>query len=437
MDAGSPVVTDMLWVMSYSVIFGLLLAGVFIAGLLFVPLQLMCKVFSKNVPEYSWMDRFLTRSMLSINLLFIFPLTIVGIWATAEFYFSVAEPINELHDQALVLKQKYAAYYANAQLLMNNIPSYDIMPTTPIDQMDTLLVNRTTNLVDALDFGNTWVVRGAFGGMIPYLIPFVAVAFSLMWIIRGRRLMYTVALLVTLLSLICMMGVAIPNSAWAVLVSSQCTAGIHNNMVRYLNYYNPDSCVPDIVRDYVWKDNITRAACLDSEGRTPWAATKAKIDAVVAQSPTGNAAYYLSNAVSSWSVISDTTRTNALYHRVLDNGCYDTANRGAALFLTTLLLSSYLLLHVYVMMFSTYRLKPTVNKAENFQKFDNEAPREDDGSAVRSNIRDRIRRDQHEVDNSNVIWTTVGVGVMHALIFLLMAIAFGVGSQKVTMNDST
>lgn len=380
LDAGSPVVTDMLWVMTYSVIFGILLAGVFIAGLFFVPLQLMCKVFSKNVPEYSWMDRFLTRSMLSLNLLFIFPLTIVGIWATSQFYFSLAEPINELHDQAIVLKLKYATYYTNAKLLLAESSNYDIMPVAALDEMDNLLVNRTTNLVDALDFGNTWVIRGAFGGMIPYLIPFFAVVFSLLWIIRGRRLMYTVALLVTLLSLICMMGVAIPNTAWAVLVSSQCTAGIHNNMVRYLEYYNPDSCVPDVVRDYVWKDNITRAACLDSQGRNPWAATQAKIDDVAARGLTGNAAYYFNNANGAWAVMSDTNRTNALYKRVLTDGCYDTANRGAALFLTTLLLSAYLLLHTYVMMFSTYRLKPTINKAESFQKFDNEVPpTEDDG----------------------------------------------------------
>lgn len=438
MDADSPVVSDTLWVMSYSVVFGVLLACVFVAGLLFVPLQLLCKVFSKNVPEYSWTDRFLTRSMLSINLLFIFPLTIVGIWATSQFYFTLDEPINELHDQTLVLKQQFAVYYNNSRSLLAENPNYDIMPVDAVNQMNDLLANRTAKLVEALNFGDTWVIRGAFGGMVPYLVPFFAVIFSLMYIIRGRRLMYTVALLVTLLSLICMMGVAIPNSAWAVLVSSQCTSGIHNNMARYLDYYNPmPSCIPSMVRAYVWKDEITAASCLDSEGRDPWAATRAKIDAVSAQNPTGNADFYLKNAKAAFDVMSDTNRTNILYHRVLNNGCYDTANRGAALFLCTLLLSGYLLLHVYVIMFSTWRLKHTVNKAESFSKFDNEVPpTEDDGSQFRSNIRERVRRDMNEVDNSNVMWTTIGWGIIQIILFLLLAIAFGVGSQKVTVSDS-
>lgn len=434
LDPDSPVVNDTLWVMSYSVIFGVLLAAMFVAGLIFVPLQLMCKVFSKNVPEYSWTDRLLTRGMLALNLVFIFPLTIVGIWATAEFYFHVSAPINELHDQVFVLKQKYATYYKNADSLLAENPPYDIMPADPVNQMSVLLANRTAKMTDALDFGQTWVIRGAFGGMVPYLVPFFAVTFSIMYIIRGRRLMYTVALLVSLLSLICMMGVAIPNSAWAVLVSSQCASSVHGNMMRYLKYNNPGTCVPDVVGAYVWKDNFSRSECLTA-GLDPFTATQVKIDSVVEQRPSGNAAFYLNDAIAAWTVMANTNRTNALYRRVLDEGCYDTANRGAALFLTTLLLSCYLLLHVYILLFSTMRLKQVPNRSEKFEKFDNEKPNDQDVSQFRSNIRERVRRDQFELDNSNVYWTLIGWGIIQALLFLLLAIAFGVGSQKVTVVD--
>lgn len=433
LDSNSPVVKDTLWVMSYSVVFGLLGGGVVLAGLLFVPLQLLCKVFSKNVPEYSWMDRALTRSMLLLNLVFILPLTIVGLWSTSAFYFNIVGPVNELHDQAWVLKQKYEVYYANAELLKANTPSYDIYPTEPINQMQYLLSNGTGNLDKVVSFAQKWAIRGAFGGFVPYAVPLIAVVFSFVYILKGRRLMYTVALLITLLSLFCMMGVAIPNSAWAVLVSSQCTAGIHSNMVRYLEYYNPGTCVPDVVRSYVWNDPFTRSACLPN----PWTSTQAKIDAASAQAPTGSAAYYLATAKAAWSVMSDIERTNVLYNRVLDKGCGATANRGATLFLVTLLLWVYLLLHVYIMLFSTMRLKKFNNGtgSESYKHMPEEAPTEQQLDTFKSNIRERLRRDQFELDNSNVLWTLIGWGIIQTLTLLLIGIAFGVGAQKILVAD--
>jgi hypothetical protein len=434
LDAESPVVKDTLWVTSYSLIFGFLGGGVVIAGLLFVPIQLLCKVFSKNVPAYSWMDRMLTRVMLLVNIVFIMIFTIIGLWSTSAFYFNIEDPINELHDQVWVLRQKYEAYYTQVDLLAKNNPPYDILPAEPINHMYTLLVNRTGNMVEALDFTNAWVIRGAFGGFIPYTVPLWSVIFSFIYVLKGRRLMYTVALLLTLLSLFCMMGVAIPNSAWAILASYQCSSGIHSNMVRYLDYYNPGTCVPDVVRAYIWLDPITRSDCSPE----PFASTQSKLDYVNSQSPSGSASFYLADAMKAWSVMRDTARTNALYDRVLAKGCGSTANRGATLFLSTILLWFYLLLHVYVLLFSTWRLKP--NKEDSYNQFTNEeAARsevsEQELNTFKSNIRSRIKRDQFELDNSNVLWTMIGWGFLHILVFLLLAIGFGVGSQKVTVSD--
>ena len=431
LDANSPLVTDSLWVMSYSVIFGCLGAAVVLAAFFFIPLQLLCKVFSKNVPEYSWIDRFITRAMLIVNVLFVFIFTIVGIWATSAFYFNVDYPISNVHDQTFVLKQKYESYYTAATSLKSTTPPYDIMPAEPINEFHTMLSNGTTKLVDALDFMDTWVIRGAFGGMIPYTIPFVACIFTLIWVIRGRRLMYTVALLTTLLSLLCMMGVVIPNTAWAVLVSYECTSGLHATMGRYLDYYNPNNCVPDVIKSYIWMDNITRSACTPE----PFAATQAKIDAARASNPVAPASAYLYAAEQAWSVMRDTGRTNVLYQRVVDQYCGATANRGATLFLCTILLWVYLLLNVYVLLFSTMRLKP--QKHEEFHEFTNEEPNAQQLDTFRSNIRERVARDKFELDNSNVYWTLIGWGIIQALTFLLMGIAFGVGSQRVTINDSS
>lgn len=426
-------VKDTLWVLSYSLIFGLLGGAVVLTGLIFVPVQLLCKVFSKNVPEYSWMDRMLTRAMLLVNIVFVFIFTVIGLWATSAFYFNIEDPINELHDQTWVLRQKYEAYYLNAELLYKNSPSYDIRPAEPINQMHELLVNRTGNMVEALDFANKWAIRGAFGGFIPFLIPLFAVVFSFVYVLKGRRLMYTVALLVTLLSLFCMMGVAIPNSAWAVLTSYECASGVHDNMVRYLNYYNPGTCIPEVVSAYVWLDPIQRPDCLPN----PFVATQAKLDAVSAQSPSGSASFYLVDAIKAWNVMKDTQRTNVLYNRVLKDGCGATVNRGATLFLATLLLWVYLLLHVYVLLFSTMRLKQA--KPDSYNKFmDEDAQQqvaEQELSAFKSNIRERVRRDQYEIDNSNVLWTLIGWGLIQILFFILMAIAFGVGSQTVPVTN--
>ena len=433
LDPNSPVVKDTLWAMSYSVVFGLLGGGVVIAGLLFVPLQLLCKVFSKNVPEYSWMDRALTRAMLFFNLVFILSLTIVGLWSTSAFYFNIVGPVSELHDQAWVLKQKYEVYYENAALLKANTPSYDIYPAEPINQMEYLLSNGTGNLEEVVTFAQKWAIRGAFGGFVPYAMPLIAVIFSFVYILKGRRLMYTVALIITLISLFCMMGVAIPNSAWAVLVSSQCTAGIHSNMVRYLEFYNPGTCVPEVVRSYVWNDPITRSACLPD----PWNSTQAKIDAASATAPKGNAAFYLTKAKAAWAVMSDIERTNELYNTVLDKGCGATANRGATLFLVTLFLWVYLLLHVYILLFSTMRLKKfsTGTGSENYKHMAEEAPTEQQLDTFKSNIRERIRRDQFDLDNSNVLWTLIGWGIIQMLALLFLSIGFGVGAQKILIAD--
>jgi hypothetical protein len=241
--------------------------------------------------------------------------------------------------------------------------------------------------------------------------------------------MYTVALLTTLLSLFCMMGVVIPNTAWAVLVSYECTSGLHGTMSRYLDYYNPDSCIPDVIKSYVWNDNITRADCLPD----PWAATQDKINSVHSTNPAPPASAYLYSAEQAWVVMRDTARTNVLYNRVVDQYCGQTANRGATLFLCTILLWVYLLLNVYILLFSTMRLKP--QKLEDYKEFSDESPNEQQLDTFRSNIRERVARDRHDMDNSNVLWTLVGWTICHALTFLLMAIAFGVGSQQVTVSD--
>lgn len=436
MDPKSPILTDSLWVLSYSVIFGVLGALAFITGVIFVPMQLLCKVFSKNVEEYSWIDRFITRVMLTVDVILIFPLTVVGLWATSAFYFNVDDPITNIHDQTWVLKQKYDLYYTNAEILLQNTPPYDIMPAEPINEFHQMISNGTTSLSEALDFMDTWVIRGAFGGLIPYTAPLLAVVFTMVYVVRGRRLMYVVALLTTLLSLICLMGVAIPNSAWAVLVSFHCTSGVHTNAVRYLQYYNPNSCVPDVVESYVWMDPINRTACMPE----PWSYTQNKIDSVQASGPTGPAALYFAAAKQAWSVISDLNRTNIIYNRVLDETCDATANRGATLFLSTLLLQVYLLLHMYVILFSTMRLKPP--KLEEYNKFHDEvaaatAPESQEMGTVRSNIRERLEQQRHVqgIDNSNVFWTLLGYLIVHGIMILLLSLGYGIGAEKVTIVD--
>lgn len=421
-----------MWVLSYSVIFGVLGGAIFCTALIFVPVQLLCKVFAKKAEEYSWMDRAFTRVMLSWNVILIFPLTVVGLWATSAFYFNVDYPVTQIHDQFWVLRQKYTLYYQNAYLLLENNPPYDIMPAAPIGQLNLVLQNDTSPLTDALTFMDTWVVRGAFGGLIPYTMPLLAVVFSMAYIVQGRWLMYTVALITTLLSLVCLMGVAIPNSAWAVLVSSQCTSGVHTNLMRYLDYYNPTNCVPDMVEAYVWMDQVNRTGCLPE----PFSYTQAKLDSVSQSGPSGNAQLYLAAAKSAWTVMADTARTNVLYDRALEKTCGATANRGATLFLATLLLQAYLLIHTYTILFSTWRLKPP--KIEAYNKFHDEIgdTKTVDGE-IRSNIRERIQKERHfqEIDNSVVLWNSLGFWITHAIVFLLMCIGFGVGAQKVIVVD--